>query len=477
MRTPRLILIVLVAAIGCATNPATGRRQLILMSEQDEIQLGRQADAEVREQMGRYADPELQRYVEQVGVTLVRSSYRDALPWTFAVVDEPAVNAFALPGGFIYVTRGLLPFLRDESELAAVMAHEIGHVDGRHGVDAYSRQLLAGGGLAIGGVFVPEIRPFQGLASAALGLLFLRHSRDAELEADQIGVRYASAQGWDPSGMPGLLSTLGRLDGASGSSRGVPNWALTHPPAADRVTRVQEAVAAARSANASATNRAAFERFLDGLVFGDSREKGMVRGADFLHPILRLALRFPEGWEIANADDQVTAVESEAGSVGIVLRIVQNPSTSVERTAQATMTKAGFREVSGQRTRINGLEAYVGTYTALIDNTQLAARAAHVQLGGQTYLLAGLAPANELSRVEPAISSTINSIRELSQPEADRIQPDRVDFHVVRDGDTWESLASNAGGRLRASTLAIMNGYEPAVRPRAGDRIRIVIGG
>jgi len=477
MRAPRLVPIVLVAAIGCATNPATGRRQLILMSEQDEIQLGRQADAEVRQQMGVYGNAELQRYVERVGMTLVRSSYRGELPWTFAVVNEPAVNAFALPGGFVYVTRGLLPFLRDESELAAVMAHEIGHVDGRHGADAYSRQLLAGGGLAIGGVFLPEIRPFEGLANAALGLLFLRHSREAELEADQIGIRYASAQGWDPSGMPGLLATLARLDEASGSSRGVPNWALTHPPAADRVTRVQEAVAASRSPSATATNRAAFERFLDGLVFGDSREKGIVRGAEFLHPILRLALRFPAGWDIANADDQVTAVENDTGTIGIVLRIVENPSESVERTAQATMTKAGFREVSGQRTRINGLDAYVGTYSALIETRQLAARAAHVQLGGQTYLLAGLAPANELARVEPAFSLTINSFRELSQSEADRIQPDRVDFHVVRGGETWESLATSAGGRLRASTLAIMNGYEPTLRPRAGDRIRIVVGG
>ena len=133
----RLVLVVgLALAVACATNPATGRRQLILMSEAEEIQLGRQSDAEVRQQMGVYQDAALQRYVDRVGQRLARSSHRPNLPWTFTVVDEPAVNAFALPGGFIYLTRGILPFLRDEAELAAVLGHEIGHVDARHSAEA-----------------------------------------------------------------------------------------------------------------------------------------------------------------------------------------------------------------------------------------------------------------------------------------------------------------------------------------------------
>ncbi len=477
MRSLRWTILVALVAIGCATNPATGRRQLLLISEQEEIQLGRESDQEVRQQMGVYADPELQRYIERVGMQLVRSSYRTSVPWTFAVVDEQAVNAFALPGGFVYLTRGILPFLHDEAELAAVMGHEIGHVDGRHGVDAYSRQLLASGGLAIGGVFLPEIRPFQGLAGLAFGLMFLKHSRDAELEADQLGVRYASAQGWDPGGMPGLLSTLNRLDEASGSSRGVPNWALTHPPAADRVAKVQEAVAAARAPGATATNRSDFERRLDGLVFGDSREKGFVRGSDFLHPIMRFALRFPAGWELSNTDEQVTAIESEDGTVGMVLRLVQNPSGSVEDTARANMTKAGFQEVSGRRERINGLTAYVGTYEATIEDQTLGARVAHVQLGTQMFLVAGLSSAGEFARVVDGFSTSIGSFRELSREEADALQPDRIDFRVVREGETWESIARESGGHARASALAIMNGYGPAVPPRAGDRIRVVTGG
>src|SRR4029453_14850227 len=139
MKLARTLILVLIAC-GCATNPATGRHQVILMSEAEEIQLGRQSDAEVRKKMGIYKDGELQRYVKGVGDRLARAAHRPNLPWTFAVVDEPAVNAFALPGGYVYITRGILPFLRDESELAAVMGHEIGHVDARHQAAAYSRQ-------------------------------------------------------------------------------------------------------------------------------------------------------------------------------------------------------------------------------------------------------------------------------------------------------------------------------------------------
>jgi predicted Zn-dependent protease len=476
MRALRIVLVAVVLA-GCATNPATGRRQLIIISEQEEVQIGLQSDAEVRQSMGVYDDPDLQRYVDEVGQRLAQLSSRPDLPWTFAVVDEKAVNAFALPGGFIYLTRGILPFLHDESELAAVLGHEIGHVDGRHGAEAYSRQVVAGGGLAIAGVVWPATRPFQSAAGLGLGLMFLSNSRDAELESDRLGVGYASAAGWQPTGMSGLLGTLARLDEASGSTRGVPNWALTHPPAADRVVRVQQVVAAASGPGATATNQTDFERYLDGLVFGDSREKGIVRGREFLHPILQIGLSFPSEWIIANSDEQVVALETEDGNVAMVLQIVEAASGSISRTARTTMTDAGFQEESGQETTINGLTAYVGRYSATAGTTPVTARAAHIRAGGVTYLLAGVSAANDFQRVDDRFSEAISSFRELSQAEADRVQPDRVDFRVVRQGETWASLAGLGGDRVRPSSLAIMNGYDPGTPPRAGERVRIVVAG
>jgi predicted Zn-dependent protease len=462
---------------ACATNPATGQRQLMLMSEAEEIQLGREADQQVRREMGVYQDADLQRYVSEVGQRLARGSERPNLPWAYTVVDAQAVNAFALPGGFIYITRGILPFLRDESELAAVLAHETGHVTARHSAAAYSRQVALGGGLGILGVFVPQTRPLQGLAGVGLQLLFLRNSREAELEADQLGTRYASSDGWDPQGMPDLLGTLGRLDQASGTSRGVPNWALTHPPAEDRIARVQEAVAAARALGGTAVNQAAFERQIDGIVYGDSREQGIVRGRDFVHPILRFALSFPQGWEIANSAEQVSAREREDSSVGIVLELAES-SGSLQQTAIDEMTRAGLRPASGENTQINGLPAFLGVYQGTINNTQVVVRGAHIRTQQQTYLIAGVATPDEFQRVDPAFLGTIRSFHTISAQEAERIQPNRLDFYTVRPGDTWESLVRSVSPGVRdASTLAIMNGSSSSTPPRAGDRIRIVVAG
>jgi predicted Zn-dependent protease len=475
MKALRVFVVLAVAAWGCATNPATGQRQIILMSEQQEVQLGRESDAQIRQEMGVYKDEALQRYIAGIGAKLVLQAHRPDLPWTFTVVDESAVNAFALPGGFIYITRGILPFLQNEAELAGVLGHEVGHVDARHSAQQYSKQVGAGLGLAVAGIFAPSTQPLQGLAGAGLQMLFLKYGREDELQADQLGVGYAARAGWDPHGVPAMLNTLARLDEATGSSRGVPNWALTHPPAEDRVVRVQEVVAAAPT-GANATNAAELERHLDGLVYGDSPEKGIVRGNEFLHPVLRFAVTFPEGWEISNGETQVTAQQSASSNVAMLLQPVQGTG-SVQQLGPSQLTRAGWQQLSGDATTINGLEAYVGTYEGVSQGVRLRLRAAHVKAGDQVYVVAGLAPAAQFDAQSSAFASAIRTFRSLSRAEADAIHPNRIDFRIVRNGDTWDSLARATGGVVKASTLAIMNGSAPSTPPRSGDRIRIVVGG
>jgi predicted Zn-dependent protease len=473
------ILLVAAVALSCATNPATGRRQLILLSEADEIQLGRESDAGVRKEMGVYDNAELQRYVDRVGQTLARTSHRPQLPWTFAVVDTSAVNAFALPGGFIYVTRGILPFLRDEAELAAVMGHEVGHVDAKHGVDQYSKQLLTEASLASASALLPKWRPAFGGLGLATQFVFLKYGRDAELEADRLGVGYDAAAGWAPQAMPGVLTMLGRLEAAGGSRQGIPNWALSHPPAEDRVAKVQAAVAAVEGRGATTTNAAAYEALLDGVVFGDSREQGMVRGAEFVHPVMRFSVRFPEGWGIANGATQVSATPADQTNAVMMLGLASQSSGAVADIARSEMAKSGLTEVGGAPTRINGLDAYVGTYNGTIDTTQVGVRAAHIRSGNQVYVVAGLATADAFQAVDRLFAQSVQSFRQLSEAEAARIQPNRITFGIVRAGDTWDSLARRAGqfGAPSPAALAIMNGSDPATPPRVGARVRLVVGG
>src|SRR5262252_1174371 len=205
----------LLLAAACATNPATGERQLSFMSEEKEIALGQENDAQVRKEMGSYDDRALQEYVTSVGMKLAVNSERANLPWHFTVVDVPAINAFALPGGYIYITRGILPYLDDESQLAGVLGHEIGHVTARHSVSQQSKSTLAQIGIIGGAIFAPGGAQAAEAASTGLGLLFLKYGRDDEAQADQLGVRYSSRAGWDPAGIPRMLTTLGRIEEAS----------------------------------------------------------------------------------------------------------------------------------------------------------------------------------------------------------------------------------------------------------------------
>jgi predicted Zn-dependent protease len=478
-------LVVATTLAACATNPVTGEKQFALMSEAEEIQMGRQLDQQVRQEMGVYNDPDLQRYVEEIGLELARSSHRPNLPWSFAIVNSPAINAFALPGGFIYLTRGIMAYLGDEAELAGVLGHEIGHVTARHSVEQYSRATGANLGLTVASIFFPGARPYADLASMGLGILFLKHGRDDEMQADRLGAEYAAKSGWDPSGVTGMLRTLGRLDeNAGGDRRGVPGWLATHPEPAARVAQVDATVQQARSFvpdGTGAVRREDYLRRIDGLMYGDDPSEGVVRGNAFLHADLRFALRFPEGWEVVNAPQQVVANEPGTNNY-VVMDLVQDAGSarSLADIAQRSMQGAGFRSVAqGGSTRFNGLDAWVGTYQGQLQNIgPVVARVAVILHERNVYRLIGFAPKEAFSRVEPAIADAQASFRPLSREEARDIRPNRVDLYTVRPGDTWQSIAQRAGrDNVRPATLAILNGFPPEEQPRAGDRVKIVVEG
>jgi predicted Zn-dependent protease len=476
----RTSLVAIAAAVAaCATNPVTGQREISLMSEGQEIALGKEADGQIRAEMGLYDDPELQRYVSDIGLRLAKLSERPNLPWQFAVVDQPAINAFALPGGYIYLTRGILAFLDNEAEVAGVLGHEIGHVTARHAAQQYTRQVGGQVGLVALGIFVPAARPFGELSAQALGLLFLKYGREDELQADTLGARYSSSASWDPAGVTGMLSTLGRLDEASGQRKGIPNFLSTHPDPLQRVEQIQPIVQKLKEGRSGfEVDRESLLQRVDGVMYGDNPDQGIVRDSTFLHPPLRFRVDFPKGWEVANSAQQVVSKAPEA-DVFLLLQIVRKPDgTDVRDIALGHMQGAGFQAVDGQRTTINGLEAFVGTYRGTIEGLGAStSRAAHIAHGGRVYLLAGLTSSDAFARAEPTFSSSIRTFRPLSTAEAEGIRPNRLDVYVVRAGDTWASLAQRSGGAIKPSTLAIMNHLPTNQAPPPGARIKLVVGG
>ena len=463
--------------LGCATNPVTGRREFVMMSEAQEIAMGQEADAQVREQMGLYDDPELQAYVSEIGHEMAALSHRPDLPWSFAVVDSPVVNAFAIPGGYIYLTRGIMAYLGDEADLAGVLGHEIGHVTARHSVQAYTRASGAQLGLVVGSVFSPAARALGGLAESGLGLLFLRYGRDAELQSDRLGAEYAVQSGWDPTGVRDMLSTLGRLRGDA--EGGIPSWLSTHPEPNVRVGRIDpvlEELSQQGSFDTLRVNRAGYLDRLDGLLYGDNPDQGIVRGSEFLHPVLRFALRFPEGWDVINMPTQVVA-QQPGEQVYMVLQLVTDPDVGdLEQLALGNMCESGFAAESGGDTQINGLRAYIGTFTGEgEDGSQARARVAYILHGDTIYLLGGLTDASAYNQAETAFNEAIRSFRPMNASEAESIRPNRLRFYTVRQGDTWQSIAQGIGQEIvPPETLAVMNGFPVNEQPRAGDRIKVV---
>ncbi len=481
MLSTKLRVMAVAAALGalvaCATNPVTGERELSLMSEQQEVQLGQQYDVEIRKQMRPYPDQQLQQYVSGIGMTLARNSHRPQLPWHFTVVDVPAVNAFALPGGYIYITRGILAYLDNEAQLAGVLGHEIGHVTARHAAQQYTKATGGQLGLIALGIFVPEAQPFGQIAETGLALLFLKHGRDDELQSDRLGVEYAAKSGWDPDAVPAFLNTLARI-GEETDRSGVPNWLATHPQPEDRVVKAREAITAtAGAAGAERVDRDEYLRRIDGIIFGDNPQDGLVRNGEFVHPVMRFAVRFPEQWRVSNSAEQVVAQPSSQDRT-MLLMLEQLQGRNLEDAAVAAMQKRGLQPVNGQRTRINGLDAFVGTYQGEMQNVgTVGVRGAHIVHGDRVFLLVGLAPANTFSNAVQQFDGSIRTFRAISGNEAADVRPNRVDLYTVRSGDTWESIASRSGGVASASTLAIMNDSAPGQRPTAGRRIKIVVTG
>jgi len=467
-------------AVACATNPVTGKREISFMSEAQEIQIGRELDTETQREMGVYTDRALQEYVDEIGQRLARNSHRPNLPWQFTVVDVPAINAFALPGGYIYITRGILAYLDNEAQLAGVLGHEIGHVTARHAAQAYTRATEAGLGLLLGSIFVPAVRPFGDLAQTGLGVLFLKYGRGDELEADRLGAEYAGKTGWEPAAVPEFLTTLGRV-GELADSRGVPNWLSTHPEPENRVQEIQATVIQVKTANPAQpwlVNRDVYLSHIDGIIFGDNPREGIVRGNAFLHPDLRFALEFPKEWDVTNGKEQVVA-KMPGQEAYVLLHIVEQPQgRTIEEIADRSMRQAGFREMSGGRTTINGVDAYLGTYEGSLSQVgRVTMRAAHIQEGRSVYLVAGFAQPQLYPKVEEALAASVRSFRELSRGEADNIQPNRIALYTARAGDTWQSIAERqSGANVKASTLAIMNNHDVADQPRAGEKLKIVVG-
>jgi predicted Zn-dependent protease len=448
-----MVLLALAAQSGCARNPVTGQLQLALISESQEIQMGQEGAAEVEAVLGLVPDAELQRWLQTLGTSMARETERPRLPWRFGVVDDPTPNAFALPGGFIYFTRGLLALMNSEAELASVLGHEIAHVTARHQVTMISRAQVAQAGLGLGGVLFPELEGLGGLAGAGLSLLFLRYSRDMERQADELGFGYSLQQGYDVREMERVFASLARLGDEQQSA--VPTWLQTHPLPADRIVAVQARIAALEPLPAGL--RVAREDYLsriDGLVYGVNPRNGIFRDGWFMHPDLAFQLAIPGTWARQNLARAVMAVSPRQDAA---IQLVLRPESTPDDAARAFLAQQGVQTIQTGRQTINGLPAVLASFRAQTSQAALQGLVGFIAYQGRVYQVLGYSAAAVYGEYQGVFQQSIGSFGPLRDPAILALQPSRLRMVRVGDSLTLAEFNRRFPSTIPVGELAVIN--------------------
>jgi predicted Zn-dependent protease len=468
----KLAAALLVVVAACAVNPATGEREFSLVSEAQEIQMGREADPQITASLGLVDDPALQAYVSDLGLRLAAVSERPNLPWSFKVVDDPIVNAFALPGGFIYVTRGILVQFDSEAELAGVLGHEIGHVTARHSASQMSRQQLQQLGLGVGMIFSETVREYGGLAAAGFQLMNLSYSRGDETQSDELGLRYISRLEYDPEAMIGVFEMLADV-GGGGEGR-IPEWQLTHPYPENREANIRQEIAETGIATGGRVARDTYLDRIDGLAYGEDPRQGFFRDTRFLHPDLAFELTFPAGWNTVNQRTLVAAVAPGETAV-VVLEVVPEadaPETELrEFLSQQGITGGPIREEAAV-----GVELARATFDATTTDAALSGEVAFARRGDVVYRILGYANRPDWRNHAAAVASTISSFRRLDDPAALAVQPWRIDIVTLPSAMSLTTYLQRSPGPVEVAVLARLNRVDAGAVLSASTRIKRVVG-
>ncbi|HEX5421090.1 MAG TPA: M48 family metalloprotease [Gammaproteobacteria bacterium] len=470
-----LLLLALAAAAGCTVNPVTGERELSLISEQQAISMGKESAAQVEQTVGLVPDQGLQSYVASVGHKLAADTERPDLPWEFHVVDDPSPNAFALPGGFIFVTRGLIDLMTSEAELAGVLGHEIGHVTAKHSVVQLSRQQIAQLGLGLGAVLSPQIAQLSQLANQGLDLLFLKYSRDDERQADALGFKYMVNEGYDPKQMTDVFQALEQSSKLAGASP-LPGWLSSHPSDPERIASAKARVAALPEAKQNGNvGRDAYVPHLDGLVYGKDPREGFFRGDWFYQPELSLRIAVPSDWQRQNLKQSVEAVSPKQDAAA---RLAISKAATPEAAVQAFLAQQGVRGLASQRQNLDGNPAIVTEFQAAIQNGTVAGYVAYISHGQATYELLAYAPSAAFDQQQLLLQRIVTSFATVRDKDILNVRAQHIGIVKLPSAMSLEEFARRYPSSIKLDELALLNQMNDTKAPiPAGTLLKRVTGG
>jgi predicted Zn-dependent protease len=476
-----VLLAAALLAAACGTkvvNPVSGETERSVMDEKSEVAEGKKAHEEVMKEFGGpLANPKLQAYVNDIGQRLAKQSHRAHLTWTFTVLDSPDVNAFALPGGYVYVTRGIMAYMDSEADLAGVIGHEIGHVTARHGAQRATKQQRAGAGVM--GAAQAANQVSTGIAAGNIA----SYSREQELQADKLGAEYLSRVGYNPKNMVDVIGVLKdqerfAADNARAAGKKVPeggNWLASHPTNDQRLAQITGIAKSYQDKGTYVDDaRARYYQAIEGITYGESREQGVVRGQNFFHEPLGLALTAPAGWSFDNNAEELYIINPQGDAAVVMKLIPPNAGKTHEE-----ILRNGFKANQGrtERNPIGGFDAtyFVGQRAAEQNQTQPLEVTLINGPGGRTFgfLHAGR-DAAALQRNRAALREATTSFRAFSPSDRAAAKPWALRTVSMPSGGFAELARRSPLGAHAERQLKLLNGVYGGGSIAAGRPVKVV---
>jgi predicted Zn-dependent protease len=485
-----LSLIFLLSA--CARNPVTGKKQFSLMSEKSEKALGIDADPGVVASFGKYEDNTLQDFINTKGQEMVKISHRPNLGYEFKILNSPVVNAFAVPGGYVYFTRGIMAHFNNEAEFAGVLGHEIGHITARHGAQQQTKQILLQAGLMVSIIAKPEFIKFADQAQQGLGLLMLKFGRDDESQSDMLGVNYSTKIGYDSYLMADFFKTLGRITDKEGAR--MPAFLSTHPDPNDRFANVRKLSEAAQKPLDKSTlkvNRDEYLRRIDGLVYGEDPREGYVENNVFYHPEMKFKFPTPASWKTQNSPQQFAMVEPNEKAI-MILTLAQG--TTLEEAAQNTAKQLNLNVLRSENKTVNGLPALMiasevkteqqaqqqgmrggTTGQAQAATPKTAVLSYFIRHNNTIFVIHGVALDTDFSAYLASFRSTMEGFSVLTDASKINVQPDHIRLKTAPRNATFAELMTlwNVPQKRQEET-AILNSMYMTTNVTTGTLIKTI---
>jgi predicted Zn-dependent protease len=470
---------------ACSVNPVTGKKELMLVSEAQELAMGQQSDPSIIANYGLYDDKVMQAFINEKGKEMGAISHRPDIDYQFRILDSPVINAFAVPGGYVYFTRGIMAHFNNEAEFAGVLGHEIGHITARHSAAQLSKQQLYGGLFVAGMIVSEEFRQMGELAQQGLGLLFLKFGRDDESQSDELGVNYSTKIGYNSHEMANFFGVLNRLSEKSGQS--MPTFMSTHPDPADRfntVHKLSDAYQQNVDKSQLKVNRDSYLKMIDGLVFGDDPRQGYVKYNTFFHPELKFHFPVPPNWQIINTP-QMVQMASEDGKALMIMML--SGQQTIQAAVQETIEQDGLQVIESGETTVNGLPAYAMISTIKQDEQQQQGQAQQptlriltylIQYNGLIYKFHGLANSTDFNTYYKTFTNTMTNFDKLTDPQMINVSPDRIKIREVTKMNSLEFTLKGFGvAQDDLENVAILNNMLLTDVIQPGTLIKTIVNG